>query len=72
MRALAALLVVLALAGPEAEMLLDLDLLSESDPRIQREDPVARNVRLLELLERLNPAAVRRGGDSRPAPKEAC
>ena len=58
---------------PEAQMLLDLDLLRESDPRAQREEPVARNVRLLELLERLNhPAAVRRGGDSRPAPKRAC
>jgi hypothetical protein len=58
---------------PEAQMLLDLDLLRESDPRAQRDAPVARSVRLLELLERLNPpAAARRGGDSRPAPKEAC
>jgi hypothetical protein len=81
MRALAAALVVLALAAPavkaaerpEAEMLLDLDLLRESDPRAQRDEPVARDVRLLELLERLQaPAAARRGGDARPAPKEAC
>lgn len=62
-----------AMEQPEAQMLLDLDLLRESDPRAQREEPVARNVRLLELLERLNPpAAARRDGDSRPAPKGAC
>jgi hypothetical protein len=83
MRAVAMALAVLAVVtvapvarateAPEAQMLLDLDLLRESDPRVQREEPVARNVRLLELLERLNPpAAARRGGDSRPAPKGAC
>ena len=59
-------------AVADAQMLLDLDLLRETDPRLQREEPVARSVRLLELLERLNPAAVRRGGDARPAPKQAC
>lgn len=57
---------------PDAQLLLDLDLLRESDPRAQREEPVARNVRLLELLERLNPAAARRGGDAAPPPKGAC
>ena len=58
---------------PDVELLLDLDLLHESDPRAQREESVVRNVRLLELLERLSqPAAARRGGDSRPAPKGAC
>jgi hypothetical protein len=81
MRALAAALVLLAVAAPavtaaerpDAEMLLDLDLLRESDPRAQRDQLVARDVRLLELLERLQaPAAARRGGDARPAPKEAC
>jgi hypothetical protein len=81
MQALAAALVLLALAAPavkaaerpHAEMLLDLDLLRESDPRAQRDQLVARDVRLLELLERLQaPAAARRGGDARPAPKEAC
>jgi hypothetical protein len=81
MRALAAALVLMAFAAPaataaerpEAEMLLDLDLLRESDPRVQRGEPVARDVGLLELLERLQaPAAARRGGDARPAPKEAC
>jgi len=77
--ALALLMVVVAAPAarateqPEAQMLLDLDLLRESDPRVQREEPAARNVRLLELLERLNPpAAARRDGDSRPAPKGAC
>lgn len=64
MRAVALALLVLALAAPvagateapEAQLLLDLDLLRETDPRLQREEPVARSVRLLELLERLNPA----------------
>ena len=81
MRAVAMALVILALTAPaasameppEAQLLLDLDLLRESDPRVQRDAPVARHVRLLELLERLSqPAAARRGGDSRPAPKGAC
>lgn len=78
MRAVALALLVLALAAPvarateqpEAQLLLDLDLLRETDPRAQREEPVARHVRLLELLERLNPAALR-GGDA-PPPKGAC
>ena len=79
MRAVAVALAVLALTAPavsameppEAQLLLDLDLLRETDPRVQRDAPVARHVRLLELLERLNlrPAA-RRGAPS--APKEAC
>jgi hypothetical protein len=80
MRAVALALLALALAAPvagateapEAQLLLDLDLLRETDPRLQREEPVARSVRLLELLERLDPAAARPGGDTRPAPKEAC
>lgn len=81
MRAAAVALMVLALTAPtvsameppEAQLLLDLDLLRETDPRAQREDPAARNVRLLELLERLRPpAAARPGGDSTPAPKGAC
>ena len=64
---------VVAMDRPDAELLLDLDLLRETDPRAQREDPAARNVRLLELLERLRPpAAARPGGDSTPAPKGAC
>jgi hypothetical protein len=80
MRALAMALVVLSLTAPavsaveppEAQLLLDLDLLRESDPRVQRDAPVARHVRLLELLERLNPRpAARRGGPTSP-PKEAC
>ena len=81
MRALAAALVFLALAAsgaraaerPDAEMLLDLDLLREADPRAQRDEAVAREVRLLELLDRLQaPAAARHGGDARPAPRKAC
>ena len=58
---------------PEAQMLLDLDLLREADPRAHREIPVARSVRLLEFLQRLQrPAAARPDGAGRPAPKEAC
>ena len=80
MRGVALALLALALAAPaaraaeqpDAQLLLDLDLLRESDPRLQREEPVARSVRLLELLERLHPAAARRDGGARPAPKEAC
>lgn len=85
MRAAAALLALLtvlpasapsALAAterPEAQMLLDLDLLREADPRAHREMPVARSVRLLEFLKRLQtPAAARPDGDGRPAPREAC
>ena len=83
MRAVAAALDVLAVVvappaagateAPEAELLLDLDLLRESDPRLQRDESVARSLRLLELLERLRrPAAARGGGDARPAPKGAC
>lgn len=81
MRALAAALILLAAAAPapaateqpDAQLLLDLDLLRERDPRAQREEPVARNARLLELLERLNPpAGARRGGKVAPAPKGAC
>lgn len=76
--ALALLLVALAVPPvsateePDAQLLLDLDLLRESDPRAQQQEPVARNVRLLELLERLNPAAARRGGDATPPRKGAC
>jgi len=78
---LLALLTVLAVSAPalaaterpEAQMLLDLDLLRQADPRAHREVPVARSVRLLEFLKRLEaPAAARRHGDSKPAPKEAC
>ena len=54
-------------------MLLDLDLLREADPRAQLEVPVARGVRLLEFLKRLEaPAAARPNVDAQPAPKEAC
>ena len=80
MRAAAVALMVLALTAPtvsameppEAQLLLDLDLLRETDPRVHRDAPVARHVPLLELLERLNqrPAARRAGPPS--APKEAC
>jgi len=80
MRGVALALLALALAAPaaraaeqpDAQLLLDLDLLRETDPRLQREEPVARSVRLLELLERLNPAAARRDGGAPPTPKEAC
>lgn len=47
---------IAATERPDAQMLLDLDLLREADPRAHREVPVARSVRLLEFL----------------APKEAC
>jgi hypothetical protein len=63
---------VVAMDRPDVELLLDLDLLRDTDPRAQREEPVARNVRLLELLERLAEPAARRDGDSKPAPKRAC
>jgi hypothetical protein len=80
MRALALALLTIAISAPavvaverpDVELLLDLDLLHESDPRVQRDEPAARNVRLLELLERLNQPAAARSGDSRPAPKGAC
>jgi hypothetical protein len=84
MRAVAAALVFVALVvvaapaaraaePPDAALLLDLDLLRESDPRVQRDASVARSVDLLEMLERLQPpAAARRGGEPRPAPKEEC
>lgn len=85
MRALVVLLALLtALAGsvpaataaterPEAQMLLDFDLLREADPRAHREVPVARSVRLLEFLKRLeSPAAARPNGEAKPEPKEAC
>ena len=58
---------------PDAEMLLDLDLLREADPRVQREAPVVRSVRLLEFLKRLEaPAAARPKGGVTPAPRDAC
>lgn len=58
---------------PDAQMLLDLDLLREADPRAQLEVPVARSVRLLEFLKRLEaPAAARPNGNAQRAPKEAC
>lgn len=64
---------IAATERPDAQMLLDLDLLRQADPRAHREVPVARSVRLLEFLKRLEaPAAARRHGDSKPAPKEAC
>lgn len=81
MRALAAALLILAVTAPaaraaeqpDAALLLDLDLLRERDPRTHREESVARNVQLLELLERLQaPAAARRHGESRRSAKEAC
>ena len=84
MRAMAVAFVVVALASvaapaahaaeqPDAMLLLDLDLLRESDPRVHRDASVARSVDLLEMLERLQPpAAARRGGEPRPAPKEDC
>ena len=81
MRAAVVALVLLTLAAPtagattqpEAQLLLDLDLLRERDPRLQRDEAVAGHVRLLELLERLTPRPAARGGDdARPAPKEAC
>jgi hypothetical protein len=64
---------VTATEQPETQLLLDLDLLREIDPRVQREVPLARDVPLLELLERLNPpAAARGGGEKKPVPKGAC
>ena len=80
MSALVAALLLLAVAAPaasaveqpDAALLLDLDLLRERDPRLQH-DPMARNVGLLELLERLErPAAARRGAQPQRAPKEDC
>jgi hypothetical protein len=84
MRALAAAVILVALGmaaaataraaeQPDAALLLDLDLLRESDPRVERDASVARSVGLLEMLERLQrPAAARRGDEPRPAPKEDC
>jgi hypothetical protein len=84
MRALVALLTVLAgltISAPEAravetpdsELLLDLDLLREADPRVHREGHAAPSVPLLEFLERLEPpAAARPGRGPRPPAKESC
>lgn len=85
MRAVAVLLALLAALAvaapvahaverpPDAQMLLDLDLLREADPRAHREVPVARSVRLLEFFKRLEaPAAARPNSDARPSPKDAC
>jgi hypothetical protein len=80
--AVLALLTVLAVAAPaalaatdrpEAQMLLDLDLLREADPRAHREMRVARSVRLLEFLKRLHtPGAAGPNGHGRRGPREAC
>ena len=81
MSALVAALLLLAVAAPaasaveqpDAALLLDLDLLRERDPRLQHDESMARNVGLLELLERLErPAAARRGAQPQRAPKEDC
>ena len=85
MRAVAAVLMIAALAAvmtpaaraaeqPDAVLLLDLDLLRETDPRVQRDASVAGSVVFLQMLERLQPpAAARRGGEPRPATrKEDC
>jgi hypothetical protein len=80
MRAVTLAFAVLALTAPaaraaeqpDAALLLDLDLLRETDPRVQRDEPVAHHVRLLELLERLNPEAAARRGTESPPPGDAC
>ena len=80
MRAMALGLIVMALMAPtagamdqpDAQLLLDLELLRERDPRVQRDEAVARHFDLLELLERLHEHSARRGRDAPPAPKDAC
>ena len=79
---LLALLTALAVAAPaaraleglpDAQMLLDLDLLREADPRVHRQARMAGSVRLLEFLKRLQaPGASGSDGDGRPSPKDAC
>jgi hypothetical protein len=84
MRALVALLAVLAALTisasaaratetPGAELLLDLDLLREADPRLHREGGVARSVPLLEFLRRLEPpASARPDRGPKPPARESC
>jgi hypothetical protein len=83
MRALVAVLALLAAFAapapaatadrPDAQMLLDLDLLREIDPRAQRSYPVVDTLRLLEFLRRLpSPAAARPAPHTAPSPKRAC
>jgi hypothetical protein len=84
-----ALIVVLAVLGPvvggavassaaardrpDAQMLLDLDLLRETDPRAQPAPPVVEKLRLLEFLRRLeSPSARWPAPDAAPTPKRAC
>jgi hypothetical protein len=79
MRQLLALLALLAAAGaaplaaaerPDAQMLLDLDLLRETDPRAR---PVAERLSLLEFLRRLHaPASAAPAPGTLPEPKRAC
>lgn len=58
---------------PEAQMLLDLDLLRETDPRAHSAQPVVDRMRLLEFLRRLEPpAAARPATDPAPPPRRAC
>jgi hypothetical protein len=58
---------------PDAQMLLDLDLLREADPRVPWISPVVGNLRLLEFLRRLQaPAAATPAPERVPAPRSAC
>jgi hypothetical protein len=86
MRAVLALLGVLGLltgvAGPaaaaatdkpDAQMLLDLDLLRETDPHAQPVPAVVGHLRLFEFLRRLESAsATTPRSETAPAPKPAC
>lgn len=86
MRSLALLLVVFtalviaaptasAAERPDARMLLDLDLLHDTDPRLQRDRSVAESRPLLEFLQRIERAALERSRRDAPPPpssEEAC
>ena len=77
MRHLLALLALLAAAAPlaaaerpHAQMLLDLDLLRETDPRAQ---PVVERLPLLDFLRRLQaPTSATPAPGTLPEPKRAC
>jgi hypothetical protein len=63
-----------AISVPDAQMLLDLDLLHDADPRTERERRIAEQRPLLELLQRLDRAAAQTPRSATPprASKDDC
>jgi hypothetical protein len=60
---------------PDAQMLLDLDLLHEADPRLERDRSVSQSRPLLEFLQRVERAGVersRRETAPQPSRQEDC